>query len=425
MPKEIVADVGKELIKVGVVEDGELVELYIEKRLNESIVGNIYKGRVANVLKGMQAAFINIGLDKNAFLYVGDIKRDMVDDGEIFEKFDAFSINEMLRPGQDVVVQVIKDPIGTKGARVTTNITLAGRFLVLMPLVDNVGISRRIEDERERERLKTIINDIKVPPYGVIVRTAAEACTKEELEEDLKYLIRLWKDIKKSAKNLKSPALIYKDMDFLLRIARDIFTNEVAKFHVNEKGAYEKIIDYCNNIAPEFKEKVVFYENRLDLFKYFNIEKEIEKALSKKVWLKSGGYIVIDKTEALTVIDVNTGKYIGSVDLEDTVLTTNLEAAKEIAKQVRLRDIGGIILIDFIDMASEEHKRKVLEYLDAQFKKDRTKTQILDITALGLVEVTRKKIRQSIYEILGKVCPYCEGSGKIISYSNQNCPPCI
>jgi len=425
MSKEIVADIGQEMIKVGVIEDGELVELYIEKRLSESAVGNIYKGKVANVLKGMQAAFVNIGLEKNAFLYFGDIKRDNLDDGEIIERMDVVSISDLLKPGQDVVVQVTKDPMGTKGARVTTNISIAGRFLVLMPMVDSIGISRKIEDETERERLKKLVNEIKKQPYGAIIRTAAEGCTKEELEEDWDNLTRLWEDIKKRSKDLKSPSLIYKEMDFLLRIARDIFTADVEKFHVNEKEAWERLKEYFKNISPKFEEKIVFYENRLELFKYFNMEKEIEKALSRKVWLKSGGYIVIDKTEALTVIDVNTGKYIGSIDLENTVLTTNLEAAREIARQIRLRDIGGIIIIDFIDMASEEHKKKVLEYLNMLFKKDRNKTQILDITALGLVEVTRKKIRQSIDEILGNTCPYCDGNGKIIYYGNKNSPRCI
>lgn len=419
MSKEIVVDVDKDQIRVAVLEDRELVELYIEKINSERVVGNIYKGRVANVLPGMQAAFVDIGLEKNSFLYIGDVNTGFESgnsyDDEVIEDLKRVSIKDVLRVGQDTLVQVIKEPIGSKGARVSTNITLPGRYLVLMPTVDYIGISRRIEDEEERNRLKALADEIRPQHMGVIVRTVAAGVGKEELEADMELLKYKWQNILQKQKDCKPPKLIYKDMNLTARIVRDLFTPEVSKFYINSTIEYEKVMEYLTFSSPALKDRVSIYRGQEDIFEYFNIESEIDRALQRKVWLKCGGYIVIDRTEALTVIDVNTGKFVGSVDLEDTVLKTNLEAAKEIARQLRLRDIGGIIIIDFIDMTSPEHQNMVLSALAEELKKDRTKTHILGLTQLGLVEMTRKKVRQSIDEVLQKTCPYCDGKGRILS----------
>lgn len=417
MSKEILADVDRDQIRIGVLEDRQLVEYYVEKTYEERVTGNIYKGKVANVLPGMQAAFVDIGLGKNAFLYVGDLNTYYLgsEDADVIDSLKKTSIKDILRVGQEVLVQVVKEPIGTKGARVSTNITLPGRYLVLMPTVDYVGISRRIEKEEERQRLKSLAEEIRPEHMGVIVRTVAEGKGIEDLKADMDYLKRLWENIRMKQKGGKAPRLIYKDMDLLARIVRDIFTPEVNKFYINTSYGYEKVSELASLISPSLKDRISLYMGQEDIFEYFNIESETERALERKVWLKSGGYIVIDHTEALTAIDVNTGKFVGSIDLEDTVVKTNLEAAREIAKQLRLRDIGGIIIIDFIDMNSQEHQKMVIDTLETELKKDRTKAHVLGITNLGLVEMTRKKVRQSLDEVLEKVCPYCEGRGRILS----------
>lgn len=417
MSKEILADVDRDQIRIGVLEDRQLVEYYVERTHDERVIGNIYKGKVANVLPGIQAAFVDIGLEKNAFLYIGDLYnfKDNSEDEDVFNAVTKTSIKDVLHVGQEVLVQVVKESMGSKGARVSMNITLPGRYLVLMPTVDYIGISRRIENEEERHRLKTLAEKIRPPHMGVIVRTVAEGKDIDELKADMEYLVRLWDNIQKKQKGGKVPRLIYKDMNLLARIVRDIFTPEVNKFYVNTSFGYEKVRELASFISPSLMDRVSLYMGQEDIFEYFNIESETQRALERKVWLKSGGYIVIDHTEALTAIDVNTGKFVGSIDLEDTVVKTNLEAAKEIAKQLRLRDIGGIVIIDFIDMNSQEHKKMVIETLEAELKKDRTKAHVLGITNLGLVEMTRKKVRQSLDEVLEKVCPYCEGRGRILS----------
>jgi len=415
MKKEIVADVGNDEVRVGILEDGKLVEYFVERSAKGPLAGNIYKGKVANVLPGMQAAFVDIGLEKNAFLYAGDVNPESL--GSFDEHHDEWEeklpIQEMLKPGQEILVQVVKEPIGTKGARVSTNITLAGRYLVLMPRIDYVGISRRIENEEERARLKALAEELRPSGMGVIVRTAAENIGEDDLKAEMDYLKTLWEDIKRKGLYSPAPRLVYRDMDLVERIVRDVFTPEVTRFYINKKEAYERVVAIVSAMAPGLEDKVTLHHSGADIFQYFDIPAEIEKALQRKVWLKSGGYIVIDRTEALTAIDVNTGKFTGNKDLEDTVLKTNLEAAREIARQIRLRDIGGIIIIDFIDMNSQEHKKMVLDALEAELKKDRTRTHILGITSLGLVEMTRKKVRQSLDEVLERVCPYCGGKGKI------------
>ncbi|TCO79972.1 Rne/Rng family ribonuclease [Marinisporobacter balticus] len=407
--KKIIVDSSLNQTRVAVLEDKELVELYIERETNRRTVGNIYKGRIANVLPGMQAAFVDVGLDKNAFLFVKDaIPPEM-------EADRGLSIRDVVKSGQEIIVQIIKEAIGSKGARVTTHLTLPGRYLVLMPYVDYVGISRRISNEHERERLREIIEAVKPSNMGIIVRTAGEGKEEKEVKEDLNFLLKLWQKIEKEKKLGFAPKLIYQDLDLLHRTIRDMFTSSIDKLMINDKEKYKSILDLVELVAPHLKKRVEHFEVDMNIFEYFNIESMINHAIARKVWLKSGGYLVIDQTEALTVVDVNTGKYVGSIDLEDTVLRINKEAAEEIAKQLRLRDIGGIIIVDFIDMNKQGGKKEVLNVLEKALEKDRTKTNVLGITQLGLLEMTRKKIRGRIGSIMQKKCPYCEGTGSVLS----------
>lgn len=421
MAKKIIADVNTYEARVALLEDGELAEIHVETRGQERLVGNIYKGRVANILPGMQAAFVDIGLEKNAFLYAGDILSDqsdfyfpeMNDEEPIEKKLEIKNIKEMLSPNQEIVVQVLKQPGGSKGARVTTHITLANRYLVLMPTVDHVGVSRRIEDEGERERLKNLIMEIKPPNMGVIVRTVAENATKEDIEAELKFALRLWERVSGKADFLTAPRLIHAEETLLFRTIRDIFNPDVDEFIINDKDYYEKLLAVTNIVSPEMSSRLRLYENDGNIFDFYNIENKIENALKRKVWLKNGCYLVIDETEALTVIDVNTGKYIGEDNLQDTILNANVEAAEEIARQLRLRDISGIIVIDFIDMEEGENKQAVVDALTEALKHDRTKSNVLGMTELGLVEMTRKKMRRKLSALAQATCPTCNGSGKV------------
>lgn len=416
MFKEILIKVGEEETRVAVLENKVLVEMYIERSPYQRLVGNIFKGRVENVLPGMQAAFVDIGLEKNAFLYVEDAIPSRTMEAGQGQGNSALGINicDILRQCQDVIIQIVKEPIGTKGARVTTNITLPGRYLVLMPTVDYVGISRRIDDERERDRLKEMAVKIKPEGMGVIVRTVAEGVDESELSLDVSMLTNLWRKIISRSNHGSIPNLLHRDLELVQRILRDIFTEDVDRLIIDSRYEYEKILDLLDIAGPSLKVKVLLEEGS-NAFEENNLDVELEKALKRKVWLKCGGYIVIDQSEALTAVDVNTGKYVGSTNLEDTVLKTNLEAAVEIARQLRLRNIGGIIIVDFIDMNEEEHRSQVLEILEEEIRKDKTKTNILGITQLGLVEMTRKKVRPSLAEVLQKSCPYCEGRGKVLS----------
>ncbi len=417
--KEIIVDVGAGQTRVALLENRELTEICIERQNSERITGNIYKGRVENVLPGMQAAFVDIGLEKNAFLYVKDaLPNTYYDDDDDYvdpSQYKDYHIDELLKVGQEIMVQVMKEPIDTKGARVSTHITLPGRFLVLMPTVEYVGISRRIESEPERERLKQIAEEVKPRGMGLIVRTAAEDCRREDFLSDIEFLIKLWESIKQKQRSGVTPRLVHKDMNIIYRTVRDMFTKDIDRFVVNSKEQYEKVLELVSAISPHLKGRVEYFSKGYDLFEYHQVEIQISKILNRKVWLKSGGYLVIDQTEALTSIDVNTGKFVGSVDLKDTVLKTNLEAAREIAKQLRLRDIGGIIIIDFIDMPDKEHENMVIETLKNVLRKDRTRTNVLGMTQLGLLEMTRKKVRQRVESVLLAPCPYCNGEGRILS----------
>lgn len=408
----IIVDVGISENRLALVEDGELVELYIERRNNRRTVGNIYKGRVANVLPGMQAAFVDIGLEKNCFLYVKDaLEQDLFNKDESYYK--DVPITSVVKQGQEIIVQIIKEPLGTKGARVTTNITLPGRYLVLMPNTTYVGVSRRIVCSEERERLREEIEQLKPHNMGIIVRTVAEGKNKDDFDEDIKFLLKLWRKIERGRRLSPVPRLIHRDFDLIGKTIRDTFSKDIDKFIINDAKEFQNALELVELLSPSLKSRIFCFDETVEIFDYYRIESQINKSLNRRVWLKSGGYIVIDSTEALTVIDVNTGKYVGSIGLEDTVLNTNLEAAGEIAKQLRLRDMGGIIIIDFIDMISGKDNQKVIDALEEALSKDKTRSKVLGMTRLGLVEMTRKKVRLGLDRLLQKKCQYCDGSGRL------------
>lgn len=414
MRKQILVSHDSRELRAAILEDGRTVEYYTERQAANSQphVGNIYKGRVANILPGMQAAFVDIGSDKNAFLYLDDALPLYT--GTLTPERKP-QITEVLKEGQEVLVQVTKEPVGTKGARVTANISLPGRHIVLMPKSPYVGVSRRIETEAERERIRQMADRVRDPEVGVIVRTAAVGVSDKLLEQDYHFLHSTWQRITRQAKAAKVPELIYRDLDLLLRAVRDFFTEDVEEFWLDDFEAFESVREMLRLASPGLLERVRLYKGRENLFAAHRIDQDLEKALKRKVWLKSGGYLVIDHTEALTVIDINTGKFVGTSSLEETVFKTNLEATREIARQLRLRDIGGIIIIDFIDMREASHKEKVMDELEKVMRRDRTRTHILGMTQLGLIEMTRKKVRQSLDEVLHRPCPYCDGKGKVIS----------
>jgi len=435
MPSELVINVTSQETRIALIENGILAELFIERQSEKGIGGNIYKGRVVRVLPGMQAAFVDIDLDRSAFLYVDDVYEDYDylelmmggsrENGDVALERDrkdtlapsrySSPIEDMLHEGQEVLVQVSKEPIGSKGARVTAHISLPGRYLVFMPTVDHIGVSRRIEDEGERKRLKEIVSRIKPPEAGFIVRTASEGRTEEDLLMDLNFLLKLWERVQHKKVNAPVPSIIHSDLDICLRAIRDLYTKDVGKVVVDSAKEYNELIEFIETFIPQLKYSIEFYEAEEPIFDAYGIEVEISRALGRKVWLKSGGYIVIEETEALTAVDVNTGKYVGKGNPEDTILKTNLEAVKEIAYQLRLRNIGGIIIIDFIDMEREGGRERVFQSLYEALKKDRAKTNILRISELGLVEMTRKRTRENLSRILCEPCSYCEGKGVIKS----------
>jgi ribonuclease G len=428
MAKELVINTTSHETRVAILENGHIAELYIERTRERGIVGNIYKGRVIRVLPGMQAAFVDIGLDKAAFLYVADVLDEMeaveqiIDGGNPADKVgweeeerQQPPIEELLQEGQEILVQIAKEPIGTKGARITSHISLPGRHLVFMPTVDHVGISRRIENEEEKNRLRQIIENIRAKDTGFIVRTAAEGKSEEDLRADLEFLVGLWKDVSRRRETRGAPCLIHSDLDVTSKVLRDILTEEVERIVVDCREEYDKIARFIGTFMPKTKYVLELHDNEEPVFDAFGLEVEIARALGRKVWLKSGGYIIIEQTEALTAIDVNTGRFVGKHNLEDTILKTNLEAVKEVAFQLRLRNIGGLIIIDFIDMEKELHREKVHSALEEALKSDRAKTNILKISELGLVEMTRKRVRESLGRTLCEPCPYCEGKGYVKS----------
>lgn len=430
MSSELVINVTREESRVALLENGQVVELYIERKRDASLVGNIYKGKVLKILPGMQSAFVDIGLEKAAFLYVADIMPEMdefystflgdsSDRVELDMPFNQgirpSSIDEIIQEGQELIVQVSKDPIGSKGARVTSYVTLPGIYIVLMPNVEHVGISRRIEDEETRMQLKVIADEIKPKGFGLIMRTASEDATREEIKNDLDFLILLWENLHKKSEKVSAPTMLYNDLDLVFRSVRDFMGHTVERLVIDSSEEHERVKDFVKTYFPRLVDKVELYEDREPIFDSFALELDISRALGRRVWLKSGGYIVIDQTEAMTVIDVNTGKFVGKENLEDTILKTNLEAVKEIAYQIRLRNLGGIIIIDFIDMEKQNNREKVFNAFVEVMKRDRAKNTIYNISELGIIQMTRKRVRESLGRVLCDQCPYCEGKGFIKS----------
>ncbi len=415
--------------RIAIVEDGFLAEFLLERKQERGIAGNIYKGKVARVLPGMQAAFVDIGLDKAAFLHVSDfftgsegVENPLAstDDEIVFESpkppsYRRLPIERQLSRDQEILVQVAKDPLGMKGARITSHISLPGRYLVFMPTSSHIGISRRIADDKERKRLKEIALSLSTEEGGFIVRTACEGRNKREIQKDLSFLTKLWKGIQKKAESAAAPALIHQDLDLIARTMRDFFTTETHQVYIDQPKEYRRILDFVGQFMPRLKSRIKLYAEADPILDHFGIEEKISKALERKVWLRSGGYITIDRTEALTAIDVNTGRFVGKRNQEETVLKTNLEAAQEIVRQLRLRNIGGIIILDFIDMEKETNRKKVYEALKDAIKMDKARTNILKISELGLVEMTRQRTRESLENTLLSPCPYCEGRGRIKS----------
>jgi ribonuclease E len=401
---------GAERTQIGVLEGRTLVEHYVTRKAGRSLVGNIYAGRVQNVLPGMEAAFVDIGRGRNAVLYAGEVNYSEEDlDGE------APRIEKALKPGQSILVQVTKDPIGAKGARLTTQVSLAGRYLVLQPEDSTFGISRRLPEE-ERVRLREILKEVRPKGLGLIVRTAAEGAGADDLRADLARLQARWEAIERKARKASPPAVIYQEPELVVRVIRDIFSPDFVELVVDAPGLYERVRAYLEEVAPDLLPKMHAHDGRLPLFEQHRVSEQIHKALERKVWLPSGGSLVIDQTEAMTVVDVNTGKYVGKSNLEETVVATNLEAAEETVRQLRLRDIGGIIIIDFIDMLFERNQQAVVERLRAALAKDKTKSQVMEVSSLGLVQMTRKRVSGGLLDSFSETCPTCEGRGVVITH---------
>jgi ribonuclease G len=405
--------------RVTVMEHGRLAEFYCERKKDRGITGNIYKGKVVRVLPGMQSAFLEVGLQRTAFLHVTDIQEPSIagvdeEEEERHERHASFArIQDVLKEGHEIVVQAAKEPIGTKGARVTSYISLAGRYLVLMPTYDKVAISRRISSDKERRRLREIVSSVRPPGFGFIIRTVCEGMNKEEIRADMDFLIKLWQSILKKQETSPTPSLLYEELDLTLRTIRDLFSRDIDRLVIDSKPEYERAKRFIEDFMPHLGGRLELYEGAEDIFDAYGIEIELADAMEKKVWLRSGGHIVIDQMEALTAIDVNTGKYVGKKSSEDTILKTNLEAVAEIVYQLRLRNIGGIIVIDFIDMARAADREKVYNTLKDALKADKARTNILKISELGIVEMTRKRVRESLAQSLCEPCPYCDGNGLV------------
>lgn len=423
-------------VRIALVEEGHLTEFHIERPTEKGLTGNIYLGKVVRVLPGMQAAFVDIGLERTGFLYVDDIfvgehkeavennesnfasRRDLLDPSlpEYGKKGShGKNIEDLLVDGQPIVVQVSKDPIGTKGARLTCHITIPCRNLVYIPLTDHIGISRKIEDDEVRSRLKEKIEELRPAGAGFIVRTVAEYAEEAELEADMEYLLHVWEGIQDSVKNARVPSMLYEDLDITLKSIRDLFTNDVDELTIDDVDAYTKLLDFVDTFAPQLKDKITLYESDDRLFESRGLDAEISRAIEKKVWLRSGGYIIIESTEALSVIDVNTGRFVGKNNLNETIFKTNLEAAKEIAFQLRLRNIGGIIIIDFIDMEDEEHRNKLFDTFKEAVKNDKSRINILKLSEFGLIQMTRKRNSENLYQLMCEPCHYCAGEGMLKS----------
>jgi ribonuclease G len=432
MTKEMIVTSNGHQTQVAVLEDDLLTELYVERENQRGVVGNVYKGRVSKVLPGMQSAFVDIGLERDGFLYVSDV----VDTLEAFEKMETgdedededeaeggnaqAKIEDLLKEGQDILVEVTKEPIGTKGARLTSHVTMAGRFCVFMPTVDHIGVSRKIDSREERARLRGIVREFREKESftgGVIIRTAAEGRPPEDIRNDLAYFQNIWNEVRQRAESSRAPAVIYREQGLVSRLLRDQLSDDYSAIRLDAPADYQRVRDLVGRIMPNLQPRVKLYDKDFPIFEEYGVQSEIEKALKSKVWLKSGGYIVINQTEALVAIDVNTGRYVGKRTgrLEDTIVKTNLEAVKEIVRQIRLRDLGGIIVLDLIDMEERKNRQKVLQAVELELKKDRSPSKALQVSDFGLVILTRKRVKQSLERVMTEPCPYCSGSGVIKS----------
>ena len=445
MEKEILISDDDYETRCAVLEEGVLNEIYIERKAATQTLGNLYKGRVENVLPGMQVAFVDIGLDRHAFLHISDLKYEIANGDETEDeningtpKLDKdvttldlkakpakqsrggrgfpFLISDLISRRQELLVQVGKEPIGTKGARVTSNITLPGRYAVYMPNSSNIGVSRRIESATERDRLRNMAKTIKADVEGgFIIRTAAEGLSESEFASEIRYLINQWKQVSERAKRKSAPSLVSKDLSFTNRIVRDMLTKDVKQLLIDSKAGYQETLDYVSSVMPDLKPRVSFYKDDTTLFNAYGVEQALKEALSEKIWLKCGGHIIIQQTEAMVSIDVNTGRFVGKADPDNTILSANLEAVEEVVRQLQLRDLGGIIVVDFIDMEEASHRKRVFKMLQEALRKDRARTNILHFSDLGLVEMTRQRTRPSLSTLLMEECPYCDGHGTVLS----------
>ncbi|MGC9328222.1 MAG: Rne/Rng family ribonuclease, partial [Candidatus Hinthialibacter sp.] len=417
-------------IRIAVIENNKLAEYFFERKEEQRIVGNIYKGTVTSITPGIDAAFIDIGLSRNAFLYVYDLLPqihdfDYLEDENGFEEKDEsestdyelppVSIRDLLKEGQTILVQLYKEPIGAKGSRVTSNISLPGRYLVLLPNTKHLGVSRRIEEDSERERLKTLVSGMLPDNMGAIIRTAGRDVGEEDFRQDMEFLLQEWMRIQKKGEQIPAPSLIHQNPSMVFLLIQDLISDGIEEIVVDEHALYGEIVEVVKKHFPQAVHHITLYDDSASIFRAYGIESEINSLRARKVWLRSGGYIIIDETEAMTVIDVNTGRYIGKHNLEETVFKTNLESAAEIARQIRLRDIGGIIIVDFIDMRSKEHQEEMIHYFQDRLKMDRSRSHFYPLTELGLLQMTRKRVRKSLNKALTQPCPYCKREGYILS----------
>lgn len=420
MKREYLLECVQGQTRLAVLEDSQLCELYYERPGSEKLSGNIYLGRVQNILPGMNAAFVDIGLDKNAFLHAGDIPVDTRDERELADRMKQARIEKTIRPGQEILVQVVKEPGGTKGCRISSHVTIPGRMSVLMPTVNYVGVSKKIEDETERERLRNIAQKLtQEMGMGVIVRTAAEGADAETLEHDYRMACELWKTISNRGQHAVAPKLLHSDGSLALRVARDMLDDSVDSLRADGTELFEQVRGFAELLAPQYADRVFLHKSETPLFDVFRVDVQADKRMGRHVWLKSGGSLVIDETEALTVIDVNTGKFVGNRSFDETVFKLNCEAAQEIARLLRLRDMGGIIVVDFIDMNRAEHREQLLSLMRELMETDRNRTNVIGFTGLGLMEITRKKVRRTLTKQLMHVCSDCSGRGYVASYETM------
>jgi ribonuclease G len=462
MSKEMIISSSAHETRVAILEDDQVAEIFIERERSRGVVGNVYKGRVSKVLPGMQSAFIDLGLERDGFLYVSDVvasfeefdRLDTEDDespanqsgsGQVAaagngghgrrggpsgppgrrdrDKGPEPKIEELLKEGQEIIVQVAKEPLGTKGARLTSHATMPGRFLVFMPTVDHVGVSRKIDSREERARLRGIVREFREQTGfsgGLIIRTAAASRPKEDIVSDLSYFHKVWTEVRQKAESSRAPAVLYQEQSLVAKLLRDLLTDDYSAIRIDNAVEYRRVVELIERIMPTLASKVKLYEKEFPIFEEYGVQAEIDRALRSKVWLKSGGSIVINQTEALVAIDVNTGRYVGKKTagrLEDTILKTNLEAVKEIVRQIRLRDLGGIIVLDFIDMEEKKNRQKVFQTVEQELRKDRSPSKALQVSDFGLVIITRKRVKQSLERVLTEPCPYCAGSAVIKSTS--------